>query len=91
MLKSYRYSNHVNVEALALKESAFPQAVTSKLGLQADPPSEAAAITASASLRACGESEEKSHEDVLPRETIQRALAPIHRPSPALLDKEGNL
>ena len=79
----------MNVEALA------PRALTSQSGLQDDPPSDTTAVQAPAAtyalLPACLEFSTKSHGDVSPREAIQSALAPIHRPTPALFDEQVNL
>ena len=46
MLESYQDPRHVNVEALQLRESALPQAATSKSRRQAGPSSEAATFPA---------------------------------------------
>ena len=87
MMKPYRNPSHVNVETLPLR------ALTYKLGRQDDHPSVNADVTASAAASvpppSCSESDKKSHGDVSSREATQRALAPIHRPPPALLDEQG--
>ena len=82
----------MDVEVLALRELTMPHAVTSALERKSNPPSEASTYSAfagaSAPLPACSESKRKSYEDISIRESRHHVHLPIHRASPALLDKQ---
>ena len=95
MLKPYRDPSHVDVEALAPRRATVPQDASSESIHPIAPPVGAGAVRApadvSAPRQACSESEPMTHEDGSPREPNPRALAPIHRPPPVLLDEQGNV
>ena len=95
MLKPYRDPSHVNVEALTPRKAAVSQDASSESGHPIASPVGAAAVPApadvSASLQVLSESDLSSHGDGSLREPNPRALAPIHRPPPVLVDEQGNV
>ena len=95
MLKPFHDPSHVDVEALASRRATVSQAATSGSRHPIAFPAEAADITApadvSAPLQARSESGPTSHVDGSLREPNPRALSPIHRPPPVLLDEQENI
>ena len=95
MLKPYRDPSHVDLEALAPRKVDVPLTATSESRHPTAPPVRAAAVPApadaSAPLQARSESEPTSHGDVSLSEPSPRALAPIQRPPPMLLDEQKDI
>ena len=83
------------METLAPRKAAVTQAATSRpkhfIALLSEDAAVTAPVELSAPLPAHYKFESKSHKNGSLRELNQRALTPIHRPPPALLDKHGNL
>ena len=95
LLKPYRNPSHVDLEALAPKQTAVPQIAASSPGGPADPLGEAVdAPTLKDGFEPFHTSSQlvpNYLEGPAPRASKQQPLLPRFRPPPALLDKHGNL
>ena len=94
LLKPYRDSSHVNLEALAPGRLALPSVAESVSGGQAEPPSGLDPTPTPehglALRRTHSGSDPTSHGDHSAREAPSRAPPSVYRPPPTLLDEQGN-
>ena len=87
LLKPYRDPVHVDVEALAPRNSALPKGTIPEVRGPLEPRFEPPSAPAQG---ADFDFESQSHRDLVPSESGRRELSPRYRPPPALLDEHGN-